>query len=200
MNEKALHLNARMPVGIGTERKITIIEHWDTFNGVEGTVISLGLGELHQPENECPNLTAEMLNEVNSSNFSNTQQWFASWLSFCTELQARVDAQVLQYENMLMVLTAETKKNYRDQHELAGSGKRLTVDELNQKLVLSSEYLSVKHSLQQLEQKKLLLRARVDTLDNSVRLLSRRIELAKIDISAQRHVDGANDRFARPRG
>lgn len=194
MSDKALRLDVRVPVGIGTEKKESIIERWSTYQKVEGSVTALGLGELHQPQNECPTLTAEMLNEADSNRYADNQQWVSSWLSFSTELLARVEAQMLEYENMLLVLTAETKRSYRELNQAAGE-KKITVDEMNQKLVLSPEYQSVKHALQEQEQKRLLLRARVDTLDSMSRLLSRRIELTKIDFNSQRGVAGTNSRF-----
>lgn len=194
MSDKALRLDVRVPMGVGNEKKESVIERWSTYSHVEGTVTALGLGELHQPQSECPMLTAEMLNETDSNRYADNQQWVSSWLNFSTELLARVEAQMLEYENMLLVLTAETKRSYRELNQVEGA-KKVTVDELNQKLVLSPEYQSVKHLLQQHEQKKLLLRARVDTLDSMSRLLSRRIELTKIDINSQRSADGANSRF-----
>ncbi len=189
-------------LGVGAEAQRTIQEHWDTYDKAEGAIITLGLGELHQPDNECPHLTADMLNEPDSNKYSDNQQWFSSWLNFTTELLARIDAQVLQYRNMLVVLTAETKKGYRERNaEERASDKRtkkLSIDEINQKMYSTTEYQTITHALQQLEQKRLMLKARVETLSNDVKLLSRRIELTKIDVSAQRAVSGADSRFRSP--
>lgn len=195
MNARGLKLDVSN-VGIGTEKKENIQEHWDTFDQIEGKITMLGLGELHQPDSECPFLTAEMLNEPDSIKYAENQACFAAWLGFATELLARVDAQILQYENMLLVMAAETKKTYREMNLAAGE-KKLSADEIKQRLDLSPEYQSIKHQLQQVQQQRLLLKARVETLDGGIRALSRRIELTKMDREGDRRAQNSNSRFQR---
>jgi len=194
---KGLKLDTTTPMGVGIERRTSIEEHWSTFDAMEQSIVTLGLGDLRQPQGICPMLTEQIINEPNSANYSDNQQHFISWLNFATELLARVDAQILQYENMLAVLAAETKSSYRQIQAGAEGAKKLTVDELNTKLLLSPEYKKIKHTMQQLQQKRYLLKARVDTLDSDVRLLSRRIELTKMDREATNAANNTSSRFTR---
>ena len=58
--------------------------------------------------------------------------------------------------------------------------------EFNERLLLNPEYLEVTHELQKYQQAKIYFDARVESLERSLRVISRQVEIRKLDVEQQR--------------
>lgn len=180
-----IRLPRTLPLGAGEGETQNIKTHWDTAGAVERELESKGLVPYTQPVETCPELTAEVLTSPDSRKYTETYVKLLSWYNYSSELLAQVRVQVIQYENMQSILDAQTRKVAKAQSEAAG-GKKPAEAELQQRLLLNPEYLEVTRDLQRFQQAKICLDAKVEGLERSLRLISRQVEIRRMDLEQTR--------------
>lgn len=192
-----LTFKKRMPVGVGQEEAKSIRQHWDTIEQVESTIAGeYGILDKPQPRFECPELTTEQLTTPDSKSYTETYQKFQAWFEYYTEIKAKVQARVLQYENMLEVLSAQTRRQHRDIASNAG-GKKLSAEEVKDLLTTNPEYQEILLELQRYQQTKLLVDAKVESIERTLRIISRQVEIRRLDIEQTKtsaNMPGRNQR------
>lgn len=174
-----------LPIGAGEEKTTAIRQHWDTIAGVESEIAEKGLADHARPNEVCPELTAAILTGPDSKQYTEVYVLLNSWFSYMGELLAQVKARVVQYQNMQSILEAQTRKAAKEIATSAGV-KKPSEAELNERLLLNPEYLEVTHELQKYQQAKIVLDAKVDNIERSLRLISRQVEIRRQDIEQQR--------------
>lgn len=185
MNHKNLRLPVTLALGVGEEQKKTLQEHWNTLGDIETNLQAKGFVDFKIPDFECPELNEHVLTSPDSKQYTEVYVHLLAWYNFMSECYAKVEAKILQLENMQEILGAQTRKMARDVTEAAGA-KKPTVEEMKDRLLLNPEYLEVMHELQQQQQSKVLMGRKVDALERSLRLISRQVEIRKLDIEQQR--------------
>ena len=179
-----LNLRGNLPLGVGAARSQSIREKWDTVDESDARVINSGLVDHPKPEFVCPDLTADALTTTDSWSYTETYVHLLGWSTYANELRAQVQARILQFENMKDIVTAQTRTLQR---ELAkASGKKPSSEELEDILLTNPEYLEVLLELQKLKQSKMLLDAKVESIDRSLRVISRQVEIRKLDVEQGR--------------
>lgn len=203
---KNLRLPRTLPIGAGEEQKKTVVQHWDTVDRVETEIHDKGLVDHPKPQFVCPELTTDMLTTQDTRHYTETYVHLLAWFSYSSELLAQVQSRILQYKNMLDILAAEGRKVARDQIEAAGL-KKMTVKEFEDRMLLNAEYQEVLHKLQQYQQAEITLSAKVESVERSLRVISRQVEIRRLDLEqtktsgaiANRGVLGHN-RWGAPEG
>lgn len=180
-----LRLGGKLSLGIGKEGVTTLRQHWDTADQVEVDLAAEGITDKPRPKFECPELTAEQLTTPDSKSYTETYQRFLSWYEYYNELKAKVQARVLQYTNMLDILSAQTRKQHRELSANMGT-KKLTVEEVNDLLTTNPEYQEILFELQKYQQSKLLVDTKVDAIERTLRIISRQVEIRKLDFEQSR--------------
>lgn len=195
MNEgKNLRLPRTLPLGPGQETTKTVTQKWDTIDEQLEDMHVKGLISRDAPQIACPELTAEMLTTQDSKSYSDTYALLNAWFGYISEIYAQVQATVLQLENTQEILEAEGRRITRTlAGEEDGAGKKTkgpTKEELADKLLLNPEYQEVKLKLQRYKQSQLLFKAKLESVERSLRVVSRQVEIRRLDQDQNR--TGAN--------
>ena len=179
MNEaRNLRLPSTLPIGAGHAAAQNIVQKWDTADDVEGEIHMRGLVAREKPAFACPELTPDMLTTTDSKSYTETYAHLMSWFGYVSELYARVQADVLQFKNMKDILAAEGRKV---SVEVNKGTKKPSKEELEDRLLLNPEYQEVMLKLQRFQQAKLLFEAKLESIDRSLRVVSRQVEIRKLD-------------------
>lgn len=188
---KNLRLPDGLPLGAGREQTQAVTKTWNTVDIVLEEMELRGLGQKDQPVFQCPELDVEVLTTNDSRHYSQTYAELLAWFGYVSTIHAEIKARVLQYKNMQRVLAAQSKKTQRD---VKTGVKKPTKDELEEALLLNPEYQQVTLELQRHEQANFLYDAKVDNIERSLRLISRQIEVRRLDIEQTRTQDGMTNR------
>lgn len=179
MNGKSLQLPRTLPMGPGQEAKKTISQKWDTIDDQLEEMHAKGFVSRDPPPEACPELTSAMLTTTDSQSYSDTFARLNAWFGYVSEVYAEVQARVLQYENIKDILEAEGRRINRELNQ--SETKKPTVQELADRLLLNPEYQEVMILLQRYKQSKMLFAAKVDSIERSLKTVSRQIEVRKLD-------------------
>ena len=182
---RSLRLPRTHPLGAGEEQTKTLQQHWNTVDIVEEEIKQQGLSEHPRPQVACPELDVDTLTGTDSRSYTELYVHLLAWFAYTSELLAQVQARVLQYENMQDILAAQTRKEARDLSDAAGV-KKPTVEELKDRLLLNPEYLEVMRQLQHYQQSKIMLDKKVESIERSLRVISRQVEIRRLDIEQNR--------------
>lgn len=158
----------------------------------------LGYVSLEQPKTMCPVLTAEMLTTTDANAYTTMFAEFKAWRDFYRERLAEVSNLVLQYKNMLIILEVQTKKVLREMAD--ARQERLSIDRLKEKVLENPEYQDAMLELQRYTQGKELLESKFESLDKSLSMISRQIEIRRIDIEQHRVANNLGYRGVPPQG
>ena len=180
--------NLRLPVnlGIGAQQKSEIAVRWATFEQVMETVHQLGLSDLVLPEYPVPSVDTQVLTAPDSLQYTELHTKLLSWWQPMAEMTAQIKAGVLQLENMLEEVEAATREALREESKLLPKQERYTAECLKDKVILNPEVTRVKRELQVVLQRKMLFEARLESLERALKLVSRQIELRKLDFEGSR--------------
>ncbi len=176
-----LRLPVTLPLGAGVEVAKTVAQKWDTIDDAIFELESHGLKTRDKPNFDCPELTADMLTTTESKSYTETYVHLNSWFGYASEIYAQVQATVLQYKNMKDILEAEGRKNARTVAEADTKTKKPTKEELEDRMLLNPEYQEVKLKLQRFQQSELLFKAKVESIERSLRVVSRQVEIRRLD-------------------
>jgi hypothetical protein len=176
--------NSNLPIGVGEEAAKSIQQRWDTVKDSDQVIAGMGLVDHKLPEFICPELTAASLTTLDSFAYTETYAHLLSWFNYASEGLAYIQARVLQYTNMQAILTAQTRKQQRAL--TAAGGKKMNEEEMSDQLFTNPQYQEILLELQKAKQHKLLLDAKVDAIERSLRVISRQIEIRKLDVEQSR--------------
>lgn len=179
-----LDLSGKLPIGVGEEAAKFIQRKWDTVEDSDQVIAGMGFVDHKLPEFICPELTAASLTTLDSFAYTETYAHLLSWFNYASEGLAYIQARVLQYTNMQAILTAQTRKQQRA--FVAGGGKKMSEEEMSDQLLTNPEYQAILLELQKAKQQKLLLDAKVEAIERSLKVISRQVEIRKLDMEQSR--------------
>jgi hypothetical protein len=156
--------------------------------GIEDTFRAQGFSPTPQPQDACPELDHVFLSSAGTEDFTEYYCRFLAWYSYCQELLSLVEGRILQEENTMDVLAAETRTALRG--GLEDRPTKIPQAALDDRLLTNKEYQECLLSLQRYQQSKKLLSARLETLERSLRVISRQITLRGLDLETTRLSEG----------
>ena len=157
-----------------------IHEKWDTYDEIDESLQGRGFEEGRRPGGEFPNLTSEDLTSIDSKQYTSRYVEFLSWWRYAGETLATIKAQMLQIENEMSEIETETKKDMRNLAE--SKTKKPTADEVTTAVESQPRYKDLKLLKQRAEQSRLLMDTRLEYLERSLRLISRQVEIRRLDL------------------
>ena len=188
-----LQLGKKIPIGVGAQEAQSLQRRWDTADESDNRVIGTGLVDHPKPEFSCPDLDAETLTTPDSNTYTETYVHLLAWFNYSNELLANVQIRVLQYDNMIRVLTAQTRRRQREVSTSSGA-KKMTEEELQDLLYTNPEYQDILLELQKYKQVKTLMDAKVEAIERSLKVISRQVEIRKLDIEQQKNASSMPSR------
>jgi len=182
---KSLRIPRTLPIGVGEEQKKQVQEQWNTADDVEIGIREIGFPDHQTPAFVCPELNVHLLTSPDSKQYTEAYVSLLAWFTFSAEKLAQIQVRVLQYENMQEVLAAQTRQAARDQSDQSGV-KKPTAEEMKDRLLRNPEYLEITRMLQRYQQGKIVMGAKVEALERALRLISRQVEVRRLDIEQGR--------------
>lgn len=170
----------RLPPNLGAPERTPVNKNiharWDTFEGVEAELRQKGFTDCPRPDTEFPNLTAKQLTETPNKEYTALHALYLEWFRYTAEEFAKLRALVLQVKNEMEDISLDLKHHMKNQ-----PGKKPTEEEINIAIGIHNRYRELKQLQQRAEQAKLIMETKVDYLERSLRVISRQVELRKID-------------------
>jgi len=207
-------LNLPTSLGMSPKEEDAVAHRWDTLEGVVDNIGSWGFGEAVGPNVECPMVTADMLLTPDVKQYTTLFTSLLHWFNYANKLKARVMAELLQLENEMSDIAAETRKRLRRENEQRGNdtdvrGKKVKVNgkltalDIDDEIETNLRHRELKIRAQAVKQTKYELDARCEELERSLRVVSRNIEMRKEELGDGRKAENMpgrinqRDRFGR---
>jgi hypothetical protein len=167
-----------------------VTSKWRTYDNATAALDAHNAGKLITPPdaaNGPPVLSEDMLQSSNMSIGTNMVRIMA-WYQHLSEIKARLEAQLLEVDNTMRTLEALFRRDYKAMHPKA------TLTEIDDVIALEPTYMNFAVVKQNLKQQILLLSPKVDYFHNGYRILSRNIELIKMEREQIRGESNAGNR------
>jgi len=208
--QTGLGLNLPDPKEIGiSEREARAKENaWSTIERVRARMTAWGIGDNPEPRIECPEVTAQTLLTPDIKEYSTVFAAQLQWYNYTSRLLADCRAVLLEVENAMSDIASSQRQQFRKQNEKAAKADKIPVNEMNDLIEQDPTYRELKMQQQIIEQERILLSAKTDTLERNLKTISRQIENRKAEAAGGNraanmpgHVAGRWEQgFARPTG
>lgn len=176
-----------------------IAQRLDTFEkqyDILNTRISID-GMRVRPPYELKRLAASDLTTMDAAEYSRTYVEQLGWYSYLTMELSVVRAKLLQASNRMELIEATLKKRYMEQNRMvSGRGEKLTQEEIRAYIVIDTDYQAETVAHQELRQQQLILEAAVGISEYNLKVISRQVEIRKVEQEAH---SSAKNQPARPR-
>lgn len=163
--------------GVGDQEGTAIHNRWDTFDRIKKGFEDLGFGPKSEPEFACPILTADKLTTPDSRSYTETYVELLAWWGYAAEKLSSVKAEVLQVANEMDYIEATTRIRMR-----ATPSKKPSKEEVDDQMSLDPRHTELKLRRQELIQMKELLDVRTEEIERSLRVVSRQVEIRRMDL------------------
>lgn len=193
-------LSVQGPVGVSKSIEDEIHDFWNTFQSMEYELYTTGFPPLDQPQYSRPSLTPDELEGLSinrATGLTTKYVQIGAWQEYAQNKLARIKGMSLQYENEMKAFAAQfRKKLIRDltaEHEAGGSNKpfkKPSEETIMQELWTEPKYLTMLRDQQKYEQAKYEMEGHVDSLTREMRIVSRHIEVLKLQQEAGREPVG----------
>lgn len=172
-------------IGVSESAQREIHKTWDTIGDVEADLAMSGFMPMQTPEFECPQVTEAALTTENSQEYTQTYARQLAWFNYSSQVLARVTAHLLQYENEMDTIEARIHVDRRARAKAAGE-KPPSGDTLKQEVLMDPRHDELRRQAQVLKQKKIELQAFVDGIERGLKVISRQVEIRKMEIEQGR--------------
>lgn len=193
-------LSIKIPQGsLGNKVVQTITKKWQTLDKARGELERHGFVGPTPPGGEAPRVDARLLENIASPDYLQTYSELTAWYGFGESMKGEYEGAINECKTTLNILGAEIKKNAKDAN-IARKGekgwKAISPDDLKVLLLSNPEYQAVLLRCQEEEQKLLLLTSRMKGMFRTLALMSRNIEMKKMEATAGQ---GASNWISRTR-
>ena len=173
----------RLPKDVGVAASFAeAIEHaWSTIQKVNARMASRGLDENPEPDVECPVVTAELLISPGFVEYSTAFSAQLRWYNYVAVLLADVRSIILEIDNAQEDIASSKRLAFKAANELKAKNDRMSEKEMADHIFQDPHYKDLSLQKQILEQERIKLDARSDTLERNMKTISRQIENRKLE-------------------
>ena len=179
----------KLPKGnIGTAKAGSIMSKWDTYRSAEVDLAHFGFKLPPPPKGDVPAVQANLLENVQAPEYTTKYAELVAWISFGETLLGSYEAKRLQYRNALKVIGSEIKKKAKEVNDVdkgTRGWKPLAPADVQSLLLADPDYQDTLLKEQEIVQRIELLSGYMKGISRAVALMSRNIELKKLEIAAQ---------------
>lgn len=179
-----LTLPAPKDVGISESEARATENAWSTIDKVRARMTAFGLAENPEPRIECPDVTAELLLTTDIREYTMVFAAQLRWYNYTVRLLADVRSVLLEVDNAMSDIASSQRQKFRKMNESAPKSDKIAVNEMDDRIDQDPTYKTLKLQKQQLDQERILLDAKADTLERNLKTVSRQIENRKAEASA----------------
>lgn len=171
-------------VGPGEQEISSMSNEWDTYDMSEAYLIDKSIYEVDMPRHERPSITLEVLASPNSKSYTELYLKIEAWHNYVCNVMAEIKARMVGYENEQDDIALHIRNDFA---RAASSGtKKTSVATINDAIESNPRFRELKLEIQKWEQRKILLSARLNSLEHDLKLVSRQVEIRRQDIDAGR--------------
>lgn len=188
-------LNIPEGVGLSTGEVHQILSRFATLEDVEKNLANMGFpSERPRPKFDLPDITVETLTRFTNDQYSEIYSQLLAWFNYLVPIHADVKAGLLQAQNQLDLVEASVKKRLTDVNKNKNKGEgKLSAEEVRTEVLVDPTYQAALLEVQTRKQMLLKLDAYWEIADRSLRVVSRQIEIKKIEFDSSNR-DGNNNR------
>lgn len=189
------------PGSLGNKMVKTITQKWQTYEKSRVELEKHGFLGPTPPGGSAPHVDARLLENISSPNYLQTYSELTAWYGFGEAMKGEYEAEINECKTTLNVLGAEIKKTAKEDsaaHKGEKGWKALSSDDLKVLLLTNPEYQAVLLRCQEAEQKLLLLTSRMKGMFRTLALMSRNIEMKKMEAAAGQGVSNWHTRTRNP--
>ena len=181
-------LNVTGDMGMGQSRQEEIHSAWATFDEMELQITRAGIPPLEKPACTIPHITARLLNDADTREFTQIFSNFGEWYGYITNLHGRIKAKLVEIDNEMDDIVVHNRKAMLEAWRAAGGKKsdKPTIQEMSDYNELYDHYRTLKHERQQGEQQRLMLDPRKEQLYRDMKIVSRQVEIRGQEIERNR--------------
>jgi hypothetical protein len=180
----SLKLPPAHELGVAVSAMEQLNNKWNTIARVDAKLAKFGITEPEEPEVKWQPVTTALLLTNNLTEYTTMYSAQLRWFNYANRLLANVKAELLGVANELKDLAVEARSNIR-RNTIDGK-KKLTAQEIKDLVENDPNTLELRLREQELEQMNIKLSAWVEELDESRKVVSRQIELRRIELEAGR--------------
>lgn len=179
-----LRLPSRVP-GIGASKEKEINERWRIYDRVlEYLSMEVGIVAPVEPRSAYPELGTEELTTADSHAYTDTFAKLSQWFGYLTEVKARHDAKLLGIKaemDDIETTIRDRLRNTKSRETAKGKPKPPSALEMSDAIAKDTRYMEL--SVEKLFQEEvlLILNARIEKCERELRLISRQVEIRRLD-------------------
>lgn len=189
-------------VGLSTGEVQEILTRFATLSDVEENLNKMGFpAQGKQPDFPLPEITSEVLTRYTNDQYSEVYSKLLAWFNYLVPIHADAKAALLQAQNQLDLVEAHTQKRITDQNKNKTKGEgRLTAEEVRTEVLVDPTYQTALLEVQTRKQTLIKLDAYWEIADRGLRVISRQIEVKKIEFGGSNRDGNLNRPHYKPIG
>lgn len=143
-----------------------------------------GFGQLPQPAFTCPPLDPKALSNMDLVQYGETHMRYVAWLNYSENMLAYVKSMLLGSKRQMDELHTKLKVSFR-QTKNPETGRVFSADDARALSEQNPRYLELLRETTKLESMKLIMDSHVESYNKICSVISRHIELRKMDLEKQ---------------
>lgn len=168
-------------IGISTGELSGILQKFSTLKAVEEHLLEMGFPrDGAMPKYTIPAVTAELLNEVDSKEYSTAYAHQLGWFTSVAPIMATVKSAYLQAQNQLDIVEATIKKGLYERR--SHGANKMSEKEMEIHIITDPTYQDALLEVQQQKQHLNKIETYLEIIERNMRVLSRQIEMKRIDV------------------
>lgn len=177
----------QLPVAVISDAEEELAHNeWNTIERVQARLKAWGITVPDQPPNfAIPEVTTTLVDSDNQEYLKTNAQYLA-WLNFITPHIALTKGIILQIQNEKKHIEALYRQNAREADKRLGRGKKTPKEEIDDSIMLDPRYIALTRQEQELIQERDGLESKETALERTMRVISRHVEVKKLDAEMNR--------------
>lgn len=168
-------------IGISESSAAAIEKRWSTIAKVDERLRLKGIHANDQPDVVCPPVTTAALVTTDINEYTTVFSAQLRWYNYTTRLLADVRAIILEVKNAMSDIEVEKREHFRKLNEGRAKPDKMDKQEMEDAIELDPQYRDLKLQFQELEQERIKIDAWSESLDRSLKTVSRQIENRKAE-------------------
>jgi hypothetical protein len=139
----------------------------------------------HEPPFPLPEVTTTLVAGDNQD-YLKTNASYLAWLNFILPNIAVLRGALLEVQNEKTHIEATYRQKQREADDGKKRGDRKSTQEVEDAIILDERYVELTQADQEFQQKRYILDAKQESLERTLRVISRHVEVKKLDVEMNR--------------
>lgn len=169
-------------IGISSKEMTDILTTFSTQEEVEKGLAEMGIVDKPKPLFGIDDITAEILTTTDSREYTTVYARQLAWYNYISPIYAKACSGLIEAENKLTLIEANIRKVVIETNKLRAKEDRLNAEGINTEVLNDETYQGVLLEVQKMKQYKLRLEAFMENVGRNMKVLSRQVEIKKVEI------------------